>query len=337
MRLLSVLCALLAFACDKKGQKKPDEASAKPSAAADPGATKGAPEAPADPGGAASVLKSTPQRGPEVKLLSPGTPPLRAMSLHPKAGDTQRMVVTMKTAMEMRMGGMTNPPIKLPPMRMSMSMTVKSVSPEGDIAYDFLLDDAEVLEEPGVMPQVATAMRTALSSAKGMSGSGVMSRHGINKGTQLTVPKGADPQLRQLLEGMKDSLNQIAAPLPVEPIGRGAKWEVKMTLLQQGMTLEQTATYELISIEGERGTAKSTVAQVGANQKIQNPSMPAVKMDLVKLDAKGSGEVTFDLGRIVPPRATGDIHSEATMAMDMGTQKQTMSMKMDMNIKVEAK
>jgi hypothetical protein len=329
IRIAVALSFLSVLGCEKKA-KKEEVPSAKPSPSekVELDTSK-----PAETG----ALVSTPQKPPEVKLLSPGAEPRKELRLSPKAGDKQTMVMVMKTAMEMSVGGTANPPVKLPAMRMTMEMSVKSVTPDGDIHYEFILNDAEVMDEPGVLPQVASAMKTALSSAKGMSGAGVMSNRGFNKGTTINVPPGADAQLRQLLEGMKDSFNQIAAPLPAEPVGNGAKWEVKMLLQQQGMQLEQTATYDLVSMKGAQVTAKSTVAQSAANQKITNPSMPSLKMDLVKLQANGTGDVTFDLGRLVPPAATGDIHSEASMAMDMGGQKQTMSMKMDVNVQVTGK
>jgi hypothetical protein len=110
-----------------------------------------------------------------------------------------------------------------------------------------------------------------------------------------------------------------------------------MPLKSQGMTLDQTATYEVASLEAERLTTKSTVVQHAANQKIQNPAMPGLKMDLIKMVGNGSGERTFDLAHLLPTAGTGKLHSETSMAMNMGGQKQAMTMKMDMNLRFEAK
>ena len=70
---------------------------------------------------------------------------------------------------------------------------------------------------------------------------------------------------------------------------------------------------------------------------MQNPAMPGMKIDLLKMTAKGSGDRTFDLTKILPSKGTVDFHSDSSMAMDMGGQKQGMTMKMDMNIRLEGK
>ena len=103
------------------------------------------------------------------------------------------------------------------------------------------------------------------------------------------------------------------------------------------MTIDQTTAYQLVSIEGERLTAKSTIIQSAANQKIQNPAMPGLKFDLVKMSGNGAGETTIDLAQLLPAKGTVDSHSELSMAMNTGAQKQTITMKMDLNLRLETK
>jgi hypothetical protein len=136
---------------------------------------------------------------------------------------------------------------------------------------------------------------------------------------------------------MKEFYTELAAPLPEEAVGPGAKWEVKMPIKTQGMTIDQTATYEVVSLEGENLTTKSTIVQQAANQKIQNPAMPGIKLDLSKMTGKGSSERTFDLAKLLPTAGTGKVHTDTAMSMNMGGQKQAMTMKMDMDVQFEAK
>jgi len=136
---------------------------------------------------------------------------------------------------------------------------------------------------------------------------------------------------------MKEFLTQLVAPLPEEAVGPGAKWEVKMPIKTQGMTIGQTTTCELVSLEGERLTTKSTVTQHAANQKVENPAMPGMKMDLSKMVGNGTGQHTSDLAHLLPAAGTGNVHSETSMSMSMGGQKQAISMKMDVNLRFEAK
>jgi hypothetical protein len=275
----------------------------------------------------------------QVKLLEPGTEPRKQLRFHPKAGDKQSMVMTMKIGMGVTVGEMPEQTIKLPTMKLVMDMTVKDVAPSGDITYDIVTSDASVSDEPDVIAQVAEAMRNAVGGMKGIGGTGMITSRGINKGTDIKVPEGADPQVKQFVEQMKETMSRVASPLPEEAVGAGAKWEIKMQIKSQGMTLNQNATYELVNIEGDRCAAKTSVSQTAANQKIQNPMMPGTKVDLTKLTGQGTGEVTFDLGQIIPPEASVQFHQDMATSTTAAnsTQKQTMDMKMDLNLHVEAK
>src|ERR1035438_495832 len=99
------------------------------------------------------------------------------------------------------------------------------------------------------------------------------------------------------------------------------------------MTIDQTTTYELVTLEGERFTTKSAIVQHAANQKIQNPAMPGLKLDLIKMVGNGSSQSTCDLSHLLPSAGTGKVHSETSMTMNMGGQKQPMTMKMDIDRK----
>jgi hypothetical protein len=170
-----------------------------------------------------------------------------------------------------------------------------------------------------------------------LTGTGTMSNRGINKGTELKVPPEADPQIRQVIEQMNESFSRLAAPLPEEAVGPGASWEVKMPLKSQGMTIDQTATYTLVSMDGDRFVTRSSIAQRASNQKIQNPAVPAVKVDLTRMTGKAEGNVAFDLGRLLPHEGTLGYESELSMGMNTDGQTQAMTMKLVLNLRLEEK
>ena len=124
---------------------------------------------------------------------------------------------------------------------------------------------------------------------------------------------------------------------PEEAVGPGAKWEVKLPIKSQGITITQTTLYELAKVEGERLATKATISQTAANQKVENPSMPAVKLDLTKMSGTGGGDIIFELDKIAPLAASMDMKSELEMGMNMGGQKQTMNMNIDVNLHIEGK
>jgi len=289
---------------------------------------------PAAPGKSAAA---SPAGGSQAKLLEAGAEPRKQLRFHPKPGGKQTLSMNVKMTMDIKLGEMEMPAMKLPAINMTMEVTAKDVSSDGDIAYETVMSDATVAEDAEVMPQVGEAMKTAFANLKGLSGTGKMSNRGFNKEMDIKAPADADPQTRQAIEQMKESFTRFLTPLPEEAVGPGSKWEVKMPIKSQGMTLDQTTTYELVSIEGDRVTAKTTVIQTAANQKVQNPAMPNLKLDLTKMNGTGTGDLTADLAQLVPTAATTKLHSEMTMGMNTGGEKQEMNMKMDVNLRLESK
>jgi len=305
--------------------------SEKPPAAAGGGTATNAPAAQPDTKAATSTSAQP------VKLIEAGAEPRKALRLHPKPGDKQTLKLTVKMAIETKAGEMESPAIKLPAITMTLETTVKGVADNGDITYEMVVGNIGVSDEPGATPEVAEAMKAAFAGVKGLSSSGTVSGRGFGKEIEFKAPPGSNPQARQLMDQMKDFYTQLAAPLPEEAVGAGAKWEVRLPIKAQGMTIEQTAAYELVALEGERFTTRSTLTQHAANQTIQNPAMGGVKMNLAKMTGNGTGERTSDLANLLPTAGTGKVHSETSMTMNMGGQKQPITMKMDVTLRFEAK
>jgi len=273
----------------------------------------------------------------EVKLLEPGAEPRQQIRLHPKPGDKQFLEISMKPTMQATVGQMVNPPMKMPEMKVALQLTVSEVSSEGNISYQTVLSDANVAVGPGADPQMLQAVQSAMSSLKGLSGSGTISNRGFDKGSEFKAPADANPAVRQALEQMKEITANLAIPLPEEAIGPGAKWQATSVVKSQGITLDQTAVYQLVSLDSDRAAVTSSITQHAANQKIQNPAMPGMQADLTKMEGTGSSKVSLLLTQILPSSGTMDFHSEVNMSMNMAGQNQPMTMKADVSVTVQAK
>ncbi|HEY5913885.1 MAG TPA: DUF6263 family protein [Verrucomicrobiae bacterium] len=271
-----------------------------------------------------------------IKLLDAGAEPRKVLRLHPKEGDRQAVDMTLKMGMELQLGDTQNQAVKLPAMKMPMEVTIKSVSPDGDITYEAVMGEPSIADEGAGASPLTDIIKTSMAGVKGLTGTGTVSSLGLVKAVNIKLPSGADPQTQQAMDQMKDSLAQMSAPFPEEAIGPGAKWEVSQPIKSLGMTLNQVTTYQLVAIDGERVTSKSTFTQNASNQKIQSPTMPGMKMDLTKMTGRGSGDVKLDLERLMPAQATVDSHAEIAVGMDAGGQKQTMKMTMDLKLRFEA-
>ncbi|HEX2697157.1 MAG TPA: hypothetical protein VHM28_05570, partial [Anaerolineales bacterium] len=92
-----------------------------------------------------------------------------------------------------------------------------------------------------------------------------------------------------------------------------------------------------VSLEGDRITTKSTVTQRAANQTIDNPAMPGTKAELTRMSGQGKGQVKSDLTRILPLEGNAELHTDLALAANMGGEKQALTMKTDMTIRLQAK
>jgi hypothetical protein len=184
---------------------------------------------------------------------------------------------------------------------------------------------------------VVEAMKATFAAVKGLSGKGTTSARGIGKGNNIEIPANAAPEVRQGMEQIKDFVSRASTPLPEEPVGPGAKWEVNMPVKSQGVNLIQTATYILVSVEGDRFRAKETIFQTASRQKIENPGMPGMKLDLTKMEGQGVGDFTFDTTRVLPLQGKMIFKSAMTMAMNAGGQSQSMVIKNDMDVTLVSK
>jgi hypothetical protein len=273
----------------------------------------------------------------QTRIIDAGAEPRKELRLHPKAGDKQMGTFTLKSTIDTAMGGMPSQVIKIPTMKVTYEAAVKSVSESGDISYEVVIKDAGVADEPGVLPQTADALKSALTGMKDLSGTGTLTSLGQNKGFEFKIPGSATPPTRQLIEQMKGAFKNLSASLPKEALGVGAKWEVKSATKAQGATVDETVTYELSSMEGERLVVKGTVAQSASNQNIESSQMPGLKLKLKKLVGKGTESSTFDLAQLLPAERTAELHTENYLSMDAGGQPQAVTTKQDVSLRFEAK
>ena len=283
------------------------------------------------------AVSTPPAAEPRLTMLKMGAEPRRTLRLHPKVGDKCTATMTMNLEMEMALGGADSQKMKLPAMNLTMETTVKTVSPQGDCGYESVTTAVGVAEDSGATPEMADAMKTTLGGLKGVTVLGTLTHRGIMKGTELKATEDLNPQARQAMEQMKDAFANAGVLLPEEAVGVGAKWEVKQQIKSQGMLIDQTSVFELVSMAGDRITAKTTLTQAAENQQITNPAAPDMKIELIKLASTGTGEITTDLRMLTPARAEIKMNNESKMAMGGGDQKTEMSMKMGINIKLETK
>lgn len=276
----------------------------------------------------------------KVELLEAGTEPKQQLRFAPPANAKQTVQMTMKMDMAMSVAGQTQQTIATPPMQMTMEAQVTKVDANGDIYANFSYTDADVVTGTNTPPEVANAMRSQLKKLVGTSGSMVVDNQGNTKQAKVNLPEGLDPNTKQMMQQMVNSLKQISSPVPAEPVGIGAKWRVPNAVTTNGMTVNQTATYELVELKDNVATMQVNMEQQAGSQKMNPPGLPAgASVDLKSLTTQGNGKVTMALNQIMPINSNVSVRSNLEMAVkEANSQKETaMGMNSQMEITLESK
>ena len=273
---------------------------------------------------------------PVVTLIEAGTDP-KPLRLSLTKGQSVTAEMIMKMTMKMDINGMKPPQVALPPTRMLMKMDVTDVMAD-TFNYTFEVTEAAPMKAEGVQGPVMEAMAKALKNAIGLKGKGTIDNRGMNKGATFDLPPNMDPQTRQLMDGMRDAVGRMSAPLPKEPVGVGGKWKVAQQLNQNGMTLDQTATYTVKAIDGNKLTFDVSVDMNAKAQEVKAPGMPAgATMMLEEMKGSGGGTTVQSLSSLLPDLAKVKIDTSMKSTVKAGGQSQKMAMDMTMDVTIQPK
>jgi hypothetical protein len=250
---------------------------------------------------------------PKVELLTPGAQPQQPLRFKPIVNQKETATLTLNMDMKMSFGG-NSIPSKLPSTLMKMEAVVTKIDANGDIHYNFRYTDVDVTGNATLPPAVLNQVREQMKRMVGLSGSFVVNDRGQTKSGNFVIPPGVDSRTRQMLDQMSRSLEQFATPLPDAAVGVGAQWQVAMPMTLNGMTLNQTANYELVNLKDGIATLKIGVVQQADPQKLTTAGMPkGVEMTLRSLNSTGQGQMVIRLDRLLPTDSNLSITTNAQM------------------------
>ena len=254
-----------------------------------------------------------------VKLIDAGAEPRKALRFHVTQGDKQSVTMTIKITTELpaAAGAPAGGGMKIPGLVIPMDVTIQNVSTTGEITYEGVLGDASVMDDTNAAPMVVQAMKKGLAGMKGITATGIETDRGISKKVEFKGAAANDPQVRQFGDMIKQAMADPGLPLPEEAVGAGAKWEVSLPSKTHGVTTEQKATFQLVSVDGDHLSSTYEMNISGAQK------APATGM---QMSVQITGSVTADLSKLFAPLNT------MNAASDISTVG-----KSDVNITIEAK
>lgn len=241
-----------------------------------------------------------PATEPVLVLRSAGAAPWRALRYRLVPGTRETLVMTMDMAIQTRVPGNPATPVEIPTVTMTMQIAIAATPSENEARYDFVLLDTAVTGKSDTMPEVVEATRVAIEQLEGMTGSALVDDRGLNQVLDMKMPAGMLPQMRQIMDSAARGIDQVSTPLPVEPVGPGARWELRQTIAQSGIRLAQVTLFELVELDGDRGRVRATVTQRAEPQTMTLPGMTEGSARLMTLTSRGTNEIQLDLTRLVP-------------------------------------
>jgi hypothetical protein len=272
----------------------------------------------------------------QIKLIAAGAEPLAVYRLQAAPGSQQNVKMSVAMSMTMGVPGMSGEAMKLPVIQLGAKVTTKSVADNQDVSYEAVFEKVEVAADAEAEPMLRQAMEQQMSGLKGVVVTGRLSDRYQSKQADVKLPPGVDASTRESLEQMKGTFVNPALTLPEEPIGVGAKWEVRTQQKENNINVDLVATHELTAAADGQLTIKTTTTRGATNQKIANPMMPGLQVDLTKLTGSKKEEFVLDLAKLLPVTYQSEDWSEMSMAMNQGGQRQTMTMKMEARNKLES-
>ena len=182
--------------------------------------------------------------------------------------------------------------------------------------------DAAGLHVEGVISKVSTepksdaekklarSLAATVQRIQGLKLSYVATPEGRLRDIKIAEGTNVDATALQMLDQMKQSFDSMVVPLPTEPVGVGAVWQV-IGRMKAGAEVLQFARYTLRKVEVKPGAG--TVIELDNETKqlaaARGMSIPGngTTGKLEEFRSSGKGSIRADLGQLVPERASGDV------------------------------
>lgn len=295
---IALILLALAASCGGKARSTsntiPDsklDASADPVAA--PGAateapTPAAPTAPAAPAGPIKVAFAASQA--TVKLLSPGKGKRAPLRMAPTAAGKQQVEWLMDAVISQAPTGQTAQTVTMPTVVLVGTGEVTAVGADGVATYRTVIDAIDARAVPGqsIAPE---SIKSQVVSLTGMVVDGSVAPGGATGATTYVIEKpvaetaGAIESLRLMLPTW--------VPLPTEPIGVGAQWEVSLPVELNGIATTHVTVYKLVSRTASTAVLSGVTKVQGANQNLQD-------VEVSEISGQGTVSATLETGKLYP-------------------------------------
>ena len=212
-----------------------------------------------------------------TKLVEAGADPKAVRKYVFTVGKVEKRVITTNTAVSQSMGGQTAPAQEIT-MKVSLDLKPTAAKKEGGATLELKVTKVEF---PGAPPQVAPMLAAMI----GMTGTVDVTPQGDVGEMQIQATPAMRNELAQtVVQALSQAVQLIVCPLPLEPIGAGAKWDV----VGQGGQPDQGTKHFVAKELSADGATIDTDIEIKIPRRMQET--PKGK---VFLEVDGKGKYTY--------------------------------------------
>ena len=180
-------------------------------------------------------------------------------------------------------------------------------------------------------------MRAEVAAVEHLSGTATVTALGLTADLAIdpgSLPDAAAGASGQMVEQVRQTLRDLAAPFPEESVGRGARWEKVSQLASKDARITQTDTFTLVDVSSRGGALDDVLAQTAPDQPLRTPGGATSQARMESMLASGDARTAFDRSRLVPETrfrgTTTMVLSGATPAD--GVQRRTMILRVGIDL-----
>jgi hypothetical protein len=239
--------------------------------------------------------------GESMKLLDAGQSPRRTLRYEWRLDQKEQLSMELRTAVSTENMGGPQAEVPLPAVRIVIAVDPQNITPDRDLRYVWRVTSATVDAADETPAQIAEGIRAEVAEIARLSGGALVTNRGLAKEVTIDTRGGGKPSgTGQMAETIRQTLRDIAAPLPDEPVGIGARWR-KLSQSDDNDTLvTQAETFRLAELQGDRGALDDSLAQTAPPQVLPAPALQGTRTRMESMLASGQARVRFDLSRLVP-------------------------------------
>lgn len=223
---------------------------------------------------------------PDLQIVSAGNEPRRVV--HYAAPKGTRTQLELALDVDVNAGEMGGP---MPTIVMTLVIEVVDIVPTGMKLRTTVVDAvARDRDETRVSP---AALAGPLEQLKGIVLTTTMTGNGRMYGTKVdTTAKQVPDSAKTQVAALSTSLDQMAMPLPDEPIGVGAVWRNSKPLEQNGMKMTVVNSVEVTALTSEKLSYSLDTQVHGDDQTLTQGDL---SVEIKDITGTGTGKGTINL------------------------------------------